>query len=233
MAQGRSRSRRHCSRAGYAHLVWMGIYARPTWTTGLITGTEVSRSDPDAPSLPDAYVPRNGGDGKGIGHARGPDPFGMVWAFPFRFWHAPSAEAQVVILVSRTTDKLQRSCALPLSLGQSQSWFEAHLFMAWTFCVRGVRLDPSLAAHPHLANQIGADIPPSCRMGWPGYGLGASRLRSCAENKLAKWLPARATRIPVRLGRGRRSRACGDPSSRTGNHARLPSGRRLFKIEAD
>jgi len=93
----------------------------------------VSRSDPDAPSLPDAYVPRNGGDGKGIGHARGPDPFGMVWAFPFRFWHAPSAEAQVVILVSRTTDKLQRSCALPLSLGQSQSWFEAHLFMAWDF----------------------------------------------------------------------------------------------------
>ena len=31
------------------------------------------------------YLPFNGGDGKGIGHARGPDPFGMVWEFPFRF----------------------------------------------------------------------------------------------------------------------------------------------------
>ena len=50
--------------------IWFGWeYARPTWTTGLITGTEVSRSDPDAPSLPDAYVPRNGGDGKGIGRS--------------------------------------------------------------------------------------------------------------------------------------------------------------------
>ena len=29
--------------------------------------------------------PSTVGDGKGIGHARGPDPFGMVWAFPFRF----------------------------------------------------------------------------------------------------------------------------------------------------
>ena len=29
--------------------LWFGWeYARPTWTTGLITGTEVRRSDPDA-----------------------------------------------------------------------------------------------------------------------------------------------------------------------------------------
>ena len=29
--------------------LWIGWeYARPTWTTGLITGTEVRRSDPDA-----------------------------------------------------------------------------------------------------------------------------------------------------------------------------------------
>ena len=32
--------------------LWFGWeYARPTWTTGVITGTEVRRSDPDAAAI--------------------------------------------------------------------------------------------------------------------------------------------------------------------------------------
>ena len=47
MAQGGSRFGNRSLAMGIP--LWFGWeYARPTWTTGVITGTEVRRSDPDA-----------------------------------------------------------------------------------------------------------------------------------------------------------------------------------------
>jgi hypothetical protein len=42
------------------------------------------------PRLPSAYLPFTPGDGKEIDHARGPDPFGMVWHSPSAFQRARS-----------------------------------------------------------------------------------------------------------------------------------------------
>ena len=43
--------------------LWFGWeYARPTWTTGLITGTEVRRSDPDAAGVSKKVEQRLAGD---------------------------------------------------------------------------------------------------------------------------------------------------------------------------
>jgi hypothetical protein len=54
--------------------------------------------------------------------------------------------------VSCTIDRLCGSCALPLSLSQSQSWFEAHFFVIGKIPYAQSRRGPPLAAHPRLAD---------------------------------------------------------------------------------